>query len=223
MYEGLSEDKRLLIEKHLNLVIKANEVTNITRIDSVEQAKMLHIEDSLAGVQELNAAPDGLYADLGSGAGYPGIPLVIASGRETMLVESVKKKAKILDNFILELGLSDTVSVYPGRAEELASFKPAEFSVITARALSQTGSLMELASPLLVKGGHLICYKARVSEEEFNHALSLENKLGLKLISDRDFYLSDNETYRRILVFEKIHNAQVNLPRRTGMAQRQPL
>lgn len=219
----LNEDKRLLIEKHLNLVIKANEVTNITRIDSVEQAKILHIEDSLAGIQELNAAPDGLYADLGSGAGYPGIPLAIASERKTTLVESVKKKAKILEGFALELGLSDSISVFPGRAEELASSKAAAFSVITARALSQTGSLMELASPLLNKGGHLICYKARISEEEFSHALALENKLGLKFISDREFYLSDNETYRRILVFEKFKNAQVKLPRRNGMAQRQPL
>ena len=211
-----------LLNKHLDLVIKANETTNITRIVSRETAQVLHIEDSLSALPEFEKAPQGLYGDLGSGAGFPGLPIAIETGRETVLVESVKKKAALLDQFAQDLGL-ENVSVFPGRAEELALQKKEQFAVLSARALSQLGSLLELGSPLLKIGGQFICYKARVEDEELKHACSLENKLGMKLISDRGFYLSDGETYRRILVFEKVKKASTKLPRRNGMAQRSPL
>lgn len=211
-----------LLHKHLDLVIKANETTNITRIVSYESAQILHVQDSLSALPEFEAAPEGLYADLGSGAGFPGIPIAIETGRQTVLVESVKKKAALLEQFINELHLSN-VSVFPGRAEELTLQQKGEFSVLSARALSQLGSLLELGSPLLKKGGHFICYKARIEESELQHALSLEQKLGMRMISDREFLLEDNETFRRILVFEKFKNASVKLPRRNGMAQRNPL
>lgn len=211
-----------LLNKHLDLVIKANETTNITRIVSRETAQVLHIEDSLSALPEFEKAPQGLYGDLGSGAGFPGFPIAIETGRETVLVESVKKKAALLDQFAQDLGL-ENVSVFPGRAEELALQKKEQFAVLSARALSQLGSLLELGSPLLKIGGQFICYKARVEDEELKHACSLENKLGMKLISDRGFYLSDRETYRRILVFEKVKKASIKLPRRNGMAQRSPL
>lgn len=211
-----------LLEKHLDLVIKANETTNITRIVSRETAEVLHIEDSLSALPEFEKAPAGLYGDLGSGAGFPGLPIAIETGRETILVESVKKKASLLESFATELGLTN-VSVFPGRAEELALERKEQFAVLSARALSQLGSLLELGSPLLKVGGQFICYKAHIEDEELKHACSLENKLGLKLVSDRSFLLSDGETYRRILVFEKFKNASIKLPRRNGMAQRNPL
>ena len=80
VFESLPVEQRDLIEEHLRLVIDANEKINLTRIDSFDEGMLLHVEDSLAGLGELNQAPDGLYGDLGSGAGYPGIPLAIASG-----------------------------------------------------------------------------------------------------------------------------------------------
>ncbi len=211
-----------LLNKHLNLVIEANKTTNITRIQSRESAQILHIEDSLSALPEFSCAPQGFYADLGSGAGYPGIPLAIETKRETVLVESVKKKAALLESFVHALELSH-ISVFGGRAEELALQRRGEFSVLTARAVSSLGSLLELSEPLLKKGGKLICYKAHISTEELNHAKTLEKKLGFTLISDRDFYLSDMQTYRRIVVFQKTHNALIKLPRRNGMAQKNPL
>lgn len=100
-----------LLEKHLSLVIEANKATNITRISSWEDGMLLHVKDSLLGLDALNACPAGRYADIGTGAGYPGIPLAIESGRETLLVDSVAKKVQILDGFISELGLQN-VSTY---------------------------------------------------------------------------------------------------------------
>ena len=181
---------------------------------------VLHVEDSLVGLPELEAAPAGRYADLGSGAGYPGIPLAVETGRETLLVDSVGKKVSILDGFIEKLELPH-VSTYAGRIEDLARERPGEFAVVTARALAKLSVLMELACPLLQQGGRLVCYKARVDDEEFAHARSLQEKLGMKLVSDRSVSLGDNA--RRIIVFERVGNPSISLPRRTGMAQKKPL
>ncbi len=222
-FEDLSLEQQELIRKHLDLVIEANKTTNLTRIDSVDDGMLLHVEDSLVGLEELQSSPEGLYADLGTGAGYPGIPLAIASGRETVLVDARQKKMVILDSIIKELGLEENVSTYAGRAELLARSRAGEFSVITARALSKLAVLMELASPLLEYGGHLVCYKAQLQDEEIDHALKVQKLTGMKLVSDRKLLLSDGETHRRIVTFEKASKPKVKLPRQEGMAQKNPL
>ena len=145
--DHLDEQTRDQLDRYLELILEANKGINLTRIDSLEQARILHIEDSLSALTELSAAPEGLYGDLGSGGGFPGIPLAIASGRQTVLVDSVQKKMRALESVIAELGLSDQVSTYAGRIEDLSIERKAEFSVLTARALSRLDSLLELASP----------------------------------------------------------------------------
>jgi 16S rRNA (guanine527-N7)-methyltransferase len=209
-----------LLQRHLELVLEANKKTNITRISSWDEGMVLHVQDSLLGLEELSEAPDGWYADIGTGAGYPGIPLAIETGRKTLLVDSVGKKTAILDRFIGELGL-DQVSTYTGRIEDLAREHPYEFTAITARALAQLSVLMELAAPLLQLGGRLICYKANLKPSELDHALSLQDTVGLKLVSDRSFVLDDYQ--RRIVTFEKVKRESIQLPRKTGLAQKRPL
>lgn len=200
----LQIEQRKLLDLHLELVLKENERSNLTRIVDWQQGQLLHIEDSLVGLQEFEDAPSGRAADLGSGGGFPGIPLAIVSGRPIMLVDSVAKKTTALDRMIEELGLEGQVSTYTGRSEELALEMPESFAVITARALSSLPSLLELAVPLLSLGGQLICYKAAVEAEELEQAAGLEEKLGMKLVSLRTTQLSDNETNRTILVYEKV-------------------
>ena len=212
-----------LIDHYLLKILEANETTNLTRISSLEEARKLHIEDSLAGLQELQQAPQGLYGDLGTGGGFPGVPLAIESGRKTMLVDSVRKKMAIVESILSDMGLNDSISTYSGRIEDLANEHPQSFTALTARALSKLSVLMELASPLLSKNGLLICYKANVQDEEWDHALSLQDKLGLSLFSDRTLTLSDGETLRRIICFEKIGKPKMKLPRRVGLAQKKPL
>lgn len=82
---------------------------------------------------------------------------------------------------------------------------------------------MELASPLLGLKGRLICYKAQVSDEELEGVQSLETKLGMRFVSKRDFVLSDGQTERCIVVFEKIGEPEMRLPRKAGFAQKKPL
>ena len=209
--------------QHLRLVLEANETTNLTRISSFDEGVLLHIEDSLAGLPEVQASPEGLLVDLGSGAGFPGIPLAIATKRPTLLVESVGKKAALLKGFAEQLGLSEQVEVYGGRAEELAVERPGQAAVVTARAVSKLGSLMELASPLLMHGGRLVCYKANVDDDEERVARAIQSKVGMEFCSVRDFVLSDGETRRSIWVFQKTAEPTILLPRKNGMAQRKPL
>lgn len=211
-----------LIDRYMSSVLEVNKTLNLTRIEDSEEARLLHIEDSLLGLKELDNAPEGRYVDLGSGGGFPGVPLAIASGRETLLVDSVKKKMAAVQSIIDALGLS-SVSTYDGRIEDLSTQQREQFSAATARALAKLSVLMELASPLLKQGGVLICYKAQLSEEELDKALKLQSYLGMKLKSDREFLLSDNVTHRRIIVFEKVKQPGLKLPRRIGLAQKKPL
>lgn len=215
-------EQRKLLDKHLELVIEENRITNLTRIIDWEQGQLLHIEDSLQGLPEINEAPEGRLVDLGTGGGFPGIPLAIMSERLTLLVDSVGKKIKALDRIIIELDLMDQINTYAGRAEELAQQEPESTAVITARALSSLPSLLELSSPLLQMGGHLVCYKGQPTKEEITHAQEVQTMFGMELISQREFVLSDQETHRSILVFKKVTSPTIKLPRRVGMAQKKP-
>ena len=224
-YHGIDvkEDRERLLMDDLHAIMDVNKTMNLTRILSEEGGIVLHLEDSLTGLPYIGDAPEGLYADLGTGGGFPGIPLCIMTGRKTLLVDSVKKKVTALDGVAGNLGLGDLIDVYAGRIEDLAKERKGQFSVLTARALSSLPSLMELASPLLFEGGLLICYKSHLSDEERNHALSLEDKLGLKCIHEDTFTLSDGETTRCMFVMQKFKDAEVKLPRKTGLAQKRPL
>ena len=123
---------------------------------------------------------------------------------------------------ITKLSLEEIVSTFQGRIEDLAKDQPEYFSVITARALSSLSSLLELASPLLIMNGHLICYKSQDIDDELMHAKTVCNKFGMKFKEVQNFTLSDGATHRRIVVFEKISKPSISLPRRVGMAQKKP-
>lgn len=220
----MAEDQTMsLMQRYLDSILEANKVTNLTRITDGEQARLLHIEDSLVGLPEVNEAPTGLYGDLGSGGGFPGVPLALATGRKTLLVDSVKKKMAIVQSALDDLSLSEQISTSSERIEDLPLEYKEKFAVLTARALSKLVSLIELASPLLKKGGRLVCYKAQLSSEELEEALAVQDLVGMKMISQREICLSDGETTKTIVVFEKIGKSRIKLPRRIGLAQKQPL
>ena len=208
------------MRKYLEKVLEANESINLTRVTDNQDAILLHLEDSLAVLEEFSKAPDGLYGDLGSGGGFPGVPLALATGRKTILIDSVKKKMTTVSTILASMNLDDLISTNDLRIEELAHEMPEAFSVLTARALTSLPSLLELASPLLKQGGQLIALKSK-EENKFDNP-SLENKLGMRCVSKRDYYLSDDESYRTVYVFEKYKQPEVTLPRRVGMAQKRP-
>lgn len=116
----VSDTQEELLLKDLHAIMEVNKVMNLTRITSEEEGMVLHLEDSLTGLPYVNDAPQGLYGDLGTGGGFPGIPLCIMTGRQTMLVDSVKKKVRALEEVASDLGLQEQITGYDGRIEDLA-------------------------------------------------------------------------------------------------------
>jgi 16S rRNA (guanine527-N7)-methyltransferase len=220
---SISEEQSGLLHKHLAFIIEQNESLNLTSIQGFEEGAVLHIEDSLTALPEIEEAPEGVLLDLGSGAGFPGIPLAVVTTRPCVLVESRKKKARVLQRFISENGLGGKVTVEALRIEELAQRLPDHFAVATARALSSLPSLMELAAPLLQEDGLLIAYKGRLTEEETTSARALEETLGMSLQTIRSLTLSDNSSPRTIVQLKKTAPAKIPLPRPSGKAQTHPL
>ncbi len=222
---GFSENSRNieLMGRHLDAVLEANQRINLTAIRNVDSAVLLHVVDSLMCTSELADAPEGPLADLGSGAGFPGVPLAIVSGREAVLVESVGKKASFLREVVGRLGLEGRVRVESARAEELARSDRGRFAAVTARAVSSLPALVELASPLLMQGGRLIALKGRMDPEEVESGRAVGELVGMSAGEPRQYRLLGREDARSCVTFTKIGSETIDLPRRNGMAQRRPL
>ena len=126
-----NEEQKELLLKHLYLVIEKNKVINLTRITSAEEAIVLHIEDSLSIYKQFSQI-EGEFIDIGTGAGYPGIPLAIISGKQGTLLDSVKKKANCVQEFVNILSLNRQLNVINLRSEELAAERKCSYSVVVA-------------------------------------------------------------------------------------------
>lgn len=219
--ETLDIDKQEKIRAYLELVIEKNKELNLTRIDTKEKGMLLHIEDSLSCLEEFKRQ-EGEFLDIGTGGGFPGVPLAIATGRTGVLIDSVQKKARAVQEMIEKLELENQIQARGIRSEELALEKGEEFTTVVARAVSSLPAVMELATPLLVPGGELIALRGKKDEVDLEDINHITDKLGLELISRRHIYIS--ETYERtIYVFKKVSQTSIKLPRRKGMAQKRPL
>ena len=220
---GLDVDqtKREMLLEHLDLLYEKNKVLNLTRIDSLEDAVVFHVEDSLSIYPEFQKT-NGPFCDIGTGGGFPGIPLGIVSGRPGVLLDSVKKKAQAVDQFIKTLGLSDTLQAQGMRSEELALKVPAFFSCVVARAVSSLAAVEELACPLLEMGGSLIAMRGTEKSEDLDAAAKAADILGLELMEERHFTIGDDRAARSVYRFERVREAKKILPRRPGMAQKKP-
>lgn len=217
-----SDPEQAKLMRHLELVIDANSRVQLTTINDLHKGIRLHIADSLTCLPEVNGAPEGALLDMGTGGGFPGIPLAIITNRSVTLLDSVKKKCVVLDTFIEDLKLN-TVHTAPLRAEELALEEPNVYAVVTARALSSLPALVELASPLLIDGGMLVAQKGNITNEELSRGDEAAKMVGMSRISLRRFTLNGTDENRAIIVYKKTGASKRKLPRRPGMAQRQPL
>ena len=222
--ENFCQEQPLLL-KHLEAVLQHNHKKNLTSITEKDAGKVFHIEDSLAVLPEVEGAPPGQMADLGSGAGFPGIPLALVSGRHTTLLESNKKKAQFLQGFLEENELLSRIGVIAARSEEAALEQPDAFAAVTARAVASLPALLELAAPLLMLGGHFIALKGKPDSAELEKAALAAEKLSMHLISTRAYTLNykGEENQRLVLVYKKTAAPSIPLPRRPGMATKRPL
>lgn len=221
IFETLDTDKQKKIQAYLDLVIEKNKELNLTRIETREKGMLLHIEDSLSCIDEFTSQ-DGPFLDIGTGGGFPGVPLAIASGRTGVLIDSVQKKARAVQEMIDELNLSNMIQVRGIRSEELALEVGEKFHTVIARAVSSLPTVLELATPLLVPHGEFIALRGKEDKRSIEESNRIAKKLGLEMISSRHLYIG--ETYERnILVFKKVGKPTIKLPRRNGMAQKKPL
>lgn len=226
----LTTAQAAMLLKHLDLVIEKNKVVNLTRIVTVQEAIDKHIVDSLLilkviedkNLLESKKIYAGRFLDIGSGAGFPGIPLAITTTLQGTLIDSVGKKLKAIQEFIDQLGLSNARAEHI-RVEELAKIENHSFDLIVARAVAETAVLMEYATPLLPIGGRLVVTKAIPSEEELQHAHAVEDLFGLQSVSRETFELPNDSGKRTIITYEKVFKEKLKLPRNAGMAKHHPL
>lgn len=200
-----------------------------TTVSDPEAALEVHVADSLSGleVEELRAARR--IADIGAGAGFPGLALAVALPRAQVdLIESAGRKTAVMDRLIQAAELSNARSVR-ARAEEWAAVAPAlgggreAYDAVTARALGPLAVLVEYATPLLREGGVLVAWKGArdAREEAAGAAAAREVGMAVKeVLPVQPFPSSEN---RHLHVFRKISPTPAGLPRRPGMAGKRPL
>lgn len=221
----ISEDQVRLLLEHLWLVKVKNTVLNLTRITDAHESVIKHTIDSLLFLKNIPYElidPRIHFVDVGTGAGFPGIPLSTVSKWNGTLIDSVGKKVDATQEFIQSLGLSNA-KAESIRAEELALKCAGTFDLVVARAVADTAVLMEYASPLLRQGGYLCVSKAVLSEDEAEHAQRVCSICGLEDVSRETLSLPEEYGERCILLYRKTRESSIRLPRRTGMATKRPL
>jgi len=211
---------------YLRELLEWNRRVNLTAIVEPEEVQRLHLLDSLSLLQAMPpSARGGRLLDVGTGAGFPGLPLKIALPRLSLaMIEATGKKVRFLEHIVNVLGL-DGVKIHRGRAEELAHVAGLReaFDVVTARALAPLSELAELALPFCRRGGVVALPKKGHIEDEVNAAARALDLLGGRLVEMRRVALEGLRDDRFILVVEKVGETPAGYPRRPGIPHKRPL
>lgn len=199
------------------MVIEANKTFNLTAILDEEDFAVKHYADSLSGISLFKSGARLL--DIGSGAGFPSIPIAIA--REDISVtalDSTSKKMSFVSGCAKTLGINNICTI-SGRAEEQKDLQ-GSFDIVTARAVSALPILLELAIPMLKPGGIFVAYKT--DESELCDAQNALKALGAKHTHTKSLTLPNGEK-RALLVFEKVSPTPKQYPRVYGTIKKKPL
>ena len=213
-------DAKLCV-RHLLMVNQVNQYMNLTRISDIHEALVLHVVDSLSLTRDLPIEPE-RFLDMGTGAGFPGIPFAIYTGCEGVLLDSVGKKVNAVNAFITELGL-DAVTAVHDRCESYVSKHASEFDTVFARAVGQMNLIVEYATPFIEEDGYLVMAKANPSDEERRIADKTAELCGLELVGVDEFDLPCDLGHRTVFLYQKVSKPKVKLPRAVGLAKKQPL
>lgn len=219
----LSVEQHEKFHKYMNLLIEWNEKINLTAIVEPKEVILKHFVDSLTISKFLKDGDK--VIDVGTGAGFPGIPNKIYNEKiNVTLLDSLKKRTIFLDDVINNLQLKNIRSVH-GRVEEIAQNKEyrEKYDVVTSRAVAQLNILLEYMLPLVKVGGICICMKGSEIEEELNNAKNAAKILGGEIEKVESFKLADSEMKRNLVIVRKVKNTPNKYPRKAGTPSKEPL
>ena len=221
----ISLDDNMLqrFEKYSELLVEWNQKMNLTAITEPEEIAIKHFLDSLLLLCAFDIKKGDSVIDVGTGAGFPGVPIKIARPDINLtLLDSLNKRLVFLDNLMKNLNLNANLlhlrAEDGSRKEELRE----KFSVATSRAVAALPALLEYCMPYVKVGGVFIAMKGPLIEEEIENSQNAIDTLGGKIEDIKKFVLPDNST-RNILIIKKIKKISSKYPRRGVKISKNPL
>lgn len=218
--------------KYFSMLVDANKNINLTAITEFNEVCTKHFIDSLCFVKlfdNFNNMKESLFektlADIGTGAGFPGIPLkILLPELKITLIDSLEKRINFLNNVINELGLQNINTVH-GRVEDLAGedrFRE-QFDYCVARAVAGLPVLCEYCLPFVAKSGYFVAFKSEKAGEELSISKNALNILGGQVEKSVEFILPSSNLMRTLISVKKVENTPSKYPRRAGVPVKKPL
>lgn len=221
----LTERQREQFDRYYELLVERNKVMNLTGITDYDEVNLKHFIDSLTIVRLKDMSKITTLIDVGTGAGFPGIPIKIAFPHiKIVLLDSLNKRLKFLDDVIRELDLEEIRTLH-GRAEDYAK-KPEyreKFDLCVSRAVANLSTLSEYCLPFVKKGGSFVSYKSGEADEEIRSSENAVNILGGKIEKIEKFMLPDTDIGRALVQIDKVKNTPGRYPRKAGVPAKEPL
>lgn len=210
---------------YYELLVKWNEVMNLTAITDYDEVMKKHFVDSASLIKAFDVSKDSTVIDIGTGAGFPGLALKIAyPNLKVTLLDSLNKRINFLNEVIDTLGLTDVETIH-GRAEDFA--KPGKlrekYDLCVSRAVANLSTLSEYCLPYVKVGGYFIPYKSEKIPQEITDATKGISILGGKIENQVAFELPDSDIYRNLVVIKKEKLTPGKYPRKAGLPAKEPI
>lgn len=223
----LSEQQLEQFYQYYEMMAEWNQVMNLTAITELDEVISKHFIDSLALVKAVNLSknPAARVIDVGTGAGFPGIPLKIAFPElRITLLDSLNKRVLFLNEVIDKLGLKYVKTIH-GRAEDFghdSSYRE-QYDYCVSRAVANTATLSEYCIPFLKPGGFFVPYKSGKVDEELKQGEKAIKVMGGKLVKIVRFQLTGADADRTLAVIKKVEKTGKKYPRKAGMPSKSPI
>lgn len=224
---GIKQDQNQLerFHKFYQLLIEWNKVMNLTGITEYEDVVKKHFVDSLSIIKAIDLSGIHTVIDVGTGAGFPGIPLKIAFPHlRVVLLDSLNKRIKFLDEVISQLGLTEIRTIH-GRAEEYARKEEyrEQFDLCVSRAVANLSTLSEYCLPYIQVGGIFVPYKSGEIDDEVEQSKKAVRILGGNIKDVMKFELPGTDIHRSFVLIHKEQHTQKKYPRKAGIPAKEPL